>query len=39
MKVLAMLLVAATALVMSRTKLSPMWTVAAGAVVGAAGFA
>ena len=35
----AMLLVAATALVMSRTKLSPMWAVAAGAVVGAAGFA
>jgi chromate transporter len=35
----AMLLVAATALVMSRTKLSPMWAVAVGAVVGAAGFA
>ena len=35
----AMALVAATALVMSRTRLSPMWAVAAGAVVGAAGFA
>jgi chromate transporter len=35
----AMLLVAATALLMSRTRLSPMWAVAAGALVGAAGFA
>ncbi len=34
-----MLLVAATVLVMLRTHLSPMWAVAAGAVVGAAGWA
>ena len=32
-------LVAATVLVMMRTKLSPMWAVAAGAVVGALGWA
>jgi hypothetical protein len=34
-----MALVGATVLVMSRTKLSPMWPVAAGALVGALGFA
>ena len=35
----AMLLVAATVLVMLRTRLSPMWPVAAGALVGALGWA
>lgn len=35
----AMLLVAATVLVMLRTRLSPMWPVAAGAVAGALGWA
>lgn len=35
----AMLLVAGTVLVMIKTKLSPMWPVAAGALVGALGFA
>jgi chromate transporter len=35
----AMLLVAATVLVMLRTRLSPMWPVAAGAVIGALGWA
>ncbi|HEY0858103.1 MAG TPA: chromate transporter [Albitalea sp.] len=35
----AMLLVAATVLVMLRTKLSPMWPVAAGALAGALGWA
>jgi len=35
----SVLLVAATVLVMMRTKLSPMWAVAAGAVVGALGWA
>ncbi|WP_330835186.1 chromate transporter [Piscinibacter sp.] len=35
----SMLLVAATVLVMLRTKLSPMWAVGAGAIVGALGFA
>lgn len=34
----AMLLVAATVVVMIKTKLSPMWAVAAGAVAGALGF-
>ena len=35
----AMALVGATVLVMMQTKLSPMWTVAAGAIVGALGWA
>jgi chromate transporter len=35
----AMLLVAATVVVMMRTKISPLWVIAAGAVVGASGFA
>ena len=35
----AMLLVVATVVVMIKTKLSPMWAVAIGAVVGALGFA
>jgi chromate transporter len=35
----AMALVAATVVVTLRTKLSPMWAVAAGAIVGASGFA
>lgn len=35
----AMALVAATVLVMLRTKISPLWPIAAGAVVGALGFA
>jgi chromate transporter len=35
----AMALVAATVVVMMRTRLSPMWAVAVGAIVGAAGFA
>ena len=35
----AMVLVAATVLVMVRTKISPLWPIAAGAVVGALGFA
>jgi chromate transporter len=35
----ALLLVAATVLVMVRTKISPLWLMAAGAVVGALGFA
>lgn len=35
----AMLLVAATVAVMLKTKLSPIWAVAAGAVIGALGFA
>jgi chromate transporter len=35
----AMLLVAATVAVMVRTKISPLWPIAAGAVVGALGFA
>jgi chromate transporter len=34
-----MALVAATVLIMLRTKLSPMWPVAMGAVVGALGWA
>lgn len=34
-----LLLVVATVAVMLRTKLSPMWLVAAGALVGAAGWA
>ncbi|WP_425260131.1 chromate transporter [Rubrivivax sp. RP6-9] len=35
----ALLLVAATVLLMLRTKISPMWPIAAGAVVGALGYA
>lgn len=35
----ALALIAATVLVMLRTKLSPLWPIAAGAVVGALGFA
>jgi chromate transporter len=35
----ALLLVAGTVLLMLRTKISPMWPIAAGAVVGALGFA
>ena len=35
----AMLLVVATVVLMLRTKISPMWPIAAGAVVGALGFA